>query len=126
MRPSPSNGPVAEGLLLCTNTMHRVAPALADAVSIPLLHIVDATAAAITRDGIRRVALLGTRFTMEQAFYRGRLADHGLDVLVPAAQDRSLVHQVIYDELVVGGSGRRAAAPCWRSSRACSRAAPRA
>ncbi len=92
----------AEGLLLCTNTMHRVAPAIEAATTIPLLHIADATAAAIRRDGVERVGLLGTAFTMEGEFYRGRLADHGLDVLVPEDADRALVHGVIYDELVHG------------------------
>ena len=90
-------------LVLCTNTMHRVAPAIEDAVSIPLLHIADATAAAIKRAGIRRIGLLGTRFTMEQDFYRGRLAGrHGLEVLVPDEDGRALVHRVIYEELVLG------------------------
>lgn len=92
----------AEGLLLCTNTMHRVADAITDATDIPLLHIADATAAVVRGDGVERVGLLGTAFTMEGDFYRGRLEDHGLDVVVPGAQDRALVHQVIYDELVQG------------------------
>ncbi|CAA9560696.1 MAG: Aspartate racemase [uncultured Thermomicrobiales bacterium] len=93
----------ADLLLLCTNTMHRVAVAVAAAVGIPLLHIADPTAVAITAAGISRVGLLGTRFTMEQDFYRGRLADrHGLDVLVPGEHDRRLVHDVIYRELVLG------------------------
>lgn len=92
----------AEGLLLCTNTMHRVADAISAAVDIPLLHIVDATAQRIQADGHARVGLLGTRFTMEAAFYRDRLTDHGLQVLTPDADDRAEVHQIIYDELVVG------------------------
>ena len=92
----------ADGLLLCTNTMHRVAPAIEAATTIPLLHIADATAAAIRRDGLERVGLLGTAFTMEGTFYRGRLIDHGLDVVVPDEADRALVHRVIYDELVHG------------------------
>ena len=93
----------ADLLLLCTNTMHRVADEIAAAVAIPLLHIADATGAAITAVGIRRVGLLGTRFTMEQAFYRGRLAErYGLDVLVPQADERQLVHDVIYGELCLG------------------------
>jgi aspartate racemase len=92
----------AEGLLLCTNTMHRVADAIETAVEIPLLHIADATGRRIAADGHGRVGLLGTRFTMEQVFYRDRLAAHGLEVLVPDVEDRRLVHGVIYDELVHG------------------------
>jgi aspartate racemase len=93
----------ADLLVLCTNTMHKVAPQMEAAVSIPLLHIADATGAAITAAGHRTVGLLGTRFTMEQDFYRQRLQDrHGLQVLVPDADDRSLVHDVIYDELCRG------------------------
>lgn len=92
----------AQGLLLCTNTMHRVADAIEDATTIPLLHIADATAAAITADGQRTVGLLGTAFTMEGDFYRGRLERHGLEVVVPDPGDRELVHRVIYDELVHG------------------------
>ena len=92
----------AEGLLLCTNTMHRVADAIQDATDIPLLHIADATADAIHADGVRRAGLLGTAFTMEGDFYRGRLEQRGLDVVVPGAEDRALVHRVIYDELVLG------------------------
>jgi aspartate racemase len=93
----------ADLLVLCTNTMHRVADAVEAAVGIPLLHLADATAARIRDRGLRRVGLLGTRFTMEQDFYRGRLETrHGLEVLVPADRDRALVHRVIYDELVRG------------------------
>jgi aspartate racemase len=92
----------AEGLMLCTNTMHLVAPAIEEATSIPLLHIADATARAIRDDGHRSVGLLGTAFTMERDFYRGRLAEHGLEVLVPDAAQREVVHRVIYDELVHG------------------------
>lgn len=92
----------AEGLLLCTNTMHRVADAIEAAVDIPLLHIADATAQRIRADEHVRVGLLGTRFTMEEAFYRDRLADHGLEVLTPDADDRAEVHRIIYDELVTG------------------------
>jgi aspartate racemase len=93
----------ADLLVLCTNTMHKVAPQMEAAVSIPLLHIADATAAAITAAGHRTVGLLGTRFTMEQDFYRQRLQDqHGLQVLVPDADDRGVVHDVIYDELCRG------------------------
>ena len=93
----------AEGLALCTNTMHKVAPAIEAAVDIPLLHIADPTAAAVKQAGIRTVGLLGTRFTMEQDFYRGRLAErHGLAVMIPDLADREIVHRVIYDELCQG------------------------
>ncbi|GAB3132641.1 aspartate/glutamate racemase family protein [Amycolatopsis stemonae] len=92
----------ADFVVLCTNTMHKVADELTDGLGIPLLHLADATAAAIKAAGIRRVGLLGTGFTMGQPFYRDRLAAHGLDVLVPGAEDRDLVHRVIYDELVLG------------------------
>ena len=93
----------AELLVLCTNTMHKVAPAIEAAVPIPLLHIADATAAAIRAAGIGTVGLLATRFTMEQEFYVGRLRErHGLAVLVPDADDRTEVHRVIYDELCGG------------------------
>ncbi len=93
----------AELLLLCTNTMHKVAPAIEAAVRIPLLHIADPTAEAIRQAGHSTVGLVGTRFTMEQAFYRDRLRDrHGITVLVPEAVDRATVHRVIYDELCRG------------------------
>jgi aspartate racemase len=93
----------AELLVLCTNTMHRVAAEIERAAGIPLLHIADPTGDALVADGHRRVGLLGTRFTMEQAFYRDRLADaFGLEVLTPGPEDRDLVHRVIYDELVHG------------------------
>ncbi|GAB3562731.1 aspartate/glutamate racemase family protein [Amycolatopsis endophytica] len=92
----------ADVVVVCTNTMHKVAGDIAAAVGIPLLHLADATAAAIVADGHKRAGLLGTRFTMEQPFYRDRLAAHGLDVLVPGPDDRDLVHRVIYDELVLG------------------------
>ena len=90
-------------VILCTNTMHRVADAIEAAIDVPFLHIADATAAAVRAAGIRRVGLLGTRYTMEGAFYRGRLEKrHGLDVIVPPPADRAVVHAVIYDELVRG------------------------
>jgi aspartate racemase len=93
----------AELLLICANTMHLVAPAIEAAVRIPLLHIADATGDEIRSAGIRAVGLLGTRFTMEQAFYRDRLRErHGLEVLVPDEPERELVHRVIYEELVAG------------------------
>jgi aspartate racemase len=93
----------ADGLALCTNTMHRVASDIEAAVTIPLLHIADPTAAAVRDAGLKTVGLLGTRFTMEQEFYRGRLTDrHGLKVIVPDAADREIVHRVIYEELCRG------------------------
>ena len=93
----------AELLVLCTNTMHTVADVIAAAVDVPLIHIADPTASAIKAAGLRRVGLLGTRYTMERDFYRGRLEQvHHLGVLVPAEPDLTLVHQVIYDELVQG------------------------
>jgi len=92
----------ADLLLLCTDTLYRVADQVAAAVNIPLLNIMDVTAAAVRRADSRTVGLLGTAFTMEQDFYRDRLASHGLTVIVPDAPDRALVHAVIYDELVVG------------------------
>lgn len=93
----------ADFFLICTNTMHRMADQVQAAVGIPLLHIADPTAERIKARGIRRVGLLGTAFTMEQDFYKGRLKDRfGLDVLVPEAEDRATVHHVIYEELVQG------------------------
>jgi aspartate racemase len=92
----------ADFLLICTNTMHRVAPEIEAAIDIPLLHIADATAARIREAGIDRIGLLGTRFTMEQDFYRGRLERHGIEVIVPPRKDRDLVHRVIYEELCLG------------------------
>lgn len=89
-------------VLICTNTMHKVADQVRDALSVPLLHLGDATAEAVLRAGVRRVGLLGTAFTMEQDFYRERLASHGLDVLVPDAAGRAVVHRVIYEELCLG------------------------
>jgi len=91
----------AEALILATNTMHRVAGALEESAGIPLLHIADPTATALLAAGHRRVGLLATRFTMEEGFYIDRLRDRGLDVVVPEAEDRTLVHRIIYDELVV-------------------------
>jgi len=93
----------AEMLLICTNTMHRMAPAVQAAVKVPLLHIADPTAERIKAAGFGRVGLLGTAFTMEQDFYKGRLSEkHGLNVLVPDGEDRSTVHTIIYEELVAG------------------------
>lgn len=92
----------AEVVVLCTNTMHKVAPAIEGAVAIPLLHLADATARAVVDAGVRRVGLLGTAFTMEQDFYVDRLRTHGLDVLTPDAVGRADVHRIIYDELCHG------------------------
>ena len=92
----------ADFLLLCTNTMHKVAAEVEAAVSIPLLHLADATANRVRASGIRTIGLLGTKFTMEQDFYRGRLEQQGLDVLTPGREDREIVHRVIYEELCLG------------------------
>ncbi|MCP4757511.1 MAG: aspartate/glutamate racemase family protein [Proteobacteria bacterium] len=93
----------ADFLVVCTNTMHKVAPEIEFAVSIPLLHIADATADRILKDGYSKVGLLGTAFTMEQKFYKGRLESvHGIEVLVPGEPDRAIVHRIIYDELCLG------------------------
>jgi len=95
-------GAGADLLLICTNTMHKVAATVEARVRIPLLHIADPTAQAIRAAGHTRVGLLGTRFTMEQDFYRERLAQHGLEVLVPPADARETVHRIIYEELCRG------------------------
>ncbi|MGP9499701.1 aspartate/glutamate racemase family protein [Halomonas sp. AOP43-D1-4] len=93
----------ADFLLLATNTMHKVAPAIEHAISIPLLHIADATAEQLRKDGITRVGLLGTRFTMEQDFYKARLRDtFGIEVVVPEEEQREAVHRIIFDELCQG------------------------
>lgn len=93
----------ADLLVLCTNTMHKVAASIEAAVQIPLLHIADPTATEIKRAGYSTVGLLGTRFTMEQAFYRERLSEHhGLGVIVPNAPDREIIHRIIYEELCLG------------------------
>ena len=93
----------ADLLVICTNTMHRMAAEVQAAVSIPLIHIADATAEAVKAAGLHKIALLGTRYTMEQAFYKGRLIDqHGLEVLIPDAAGIQRVHDIIYDELVLG------------------------
>jgi aspartate racemase len=93
----------AQGLVLCTNTLHRVAPAIELAVRIPLLHIIDATAAEVLRAGLHTIGLLGTRFAMEQPFYRDRLQDsHGLRVVPPDAADREILHAIIFEELCLG------------------------
>ncbi|MGB9666512.1 MAG: aspartate/glutamate racemase family protein [Candidatus Cryosericum sp.] len=94
----------AQVLLVCTNTMHKFADEIQANIHIPLLHIADATALAISarQPGVKTVGLLGTRFTMEQDFYKSRLAEHGLDVVVPELGDRQIVHDIIYHELVLG------------------------
>ena len=93
----------AEGIVLCTNTMHKVAEAIESACDVPFLHIADATGRAITAKGQRRVALLGTRYTMEQDFYRGRLQQQfAIDTLIPEAEDRERINQIIFDELCLG------------------------
>ncbi|WP_262268092.1 aspartate/glutamate racemase family protein [Microvirga yunnanensis] len=93
----------ADFIVICTNTMHRLADAVSSAVSLPLLHIADPTAAKIKAAGLERIGLLGTAFTMEQDFYKGRLQQHhGLDVMVPNEDDRRIVHEIIYKELVLG------------------------
>lgn len=92
----------AELVVLCTNTMHKVAAAVEEAIVVPFVHLADTTADAALAAGFTRVGLLGTAFTMEQDFYRDRLAARGLEVLVPSAPDRAEVHRVIYQELCVG------------------------
>lgn len=93
----------ADFLLICTNTMHKVASEMEAALSIPLVHIVDATAEALDRQGVKRVGLLGTKFTMAEQFYKGRLEEKfGVDVVVPKSADQDWVHNVIYQELCCG------------------------
>jgi aspartate racemase len=93
----------ADFIVLCTNTMHRLADAISASVSIPVLHIADPTAGRIKAAGLERIGLLGTAFTMEQDFYKGRLHEHhGLEVIVPDEDDRRIVHEIIYKELVLG------------------------
>jgi aspartate racemase len=93
----------ADFLLICTNTMHKLAPEIQRQLAIPLLHIADPTARELRSAGLRKVALLGTRFTMEEDFYRGRLEQpHGLEVVIPSKADRQVIHRVIYDELCLG------------------------
>ena len=93
----------ADFIVLCTNTMHKVADDIRANVNIPFLHIADATAQLVKASGIQTIGLLGTRFTMEEDFYKGRLLEkYGLDVVIPTVQEREIVHRAIYDELVVG------------------------
>lgn len=93
----------ADFLVLCTNTMHKVADEIQERVNLPFLHIADATAQRVNGAGIQNIGLLGTRFTMEEEFYKGRLSEkYGLNVMIPNAQEREVVHRVIYEELVLG------------------------
>ena len=93
----------ADFVIICTNTMHRMADEVQKSIGIPLLHIADATGEVVKAQGLHKVGLLGTKFTMEEGFYRGRLVEkHGLEVIVPNAADREIIHKVIYGELVLG------------------------
>jgi aspartate racemase len=93
----------ADFLLICTNTMHKVAPEIQSAISIPILHIADATAEKLLEDNINRVGLLGTRFTMEKDFYKGRITEKfGITVIVPDSEQQQMVHDIIYTELCLG------------------------
>ena len=96
----------AELVVLCTNTMHKVAEQIEASISVPFLHLADTTAAAILAEGLDTVGLLGTKFTMEQDFYRARLESHGIAVVVPSEEERQRVHDIIYDELVKGELNR--------------------
>jgi len=95
-------GAGADLIVLCTNTMHKVAGAIEEAIDVPFLHLADATARAVVEAGVSVVALLGTRYTMEETFYRARLEEHGLTVMIPDEPDRSMIHEVIFSELVRG------------------------
>ncbi len=92
----------AEFIVICTNTMHKVVGQIEEKISIPVLHIADATAAEIRRQNLVKVGLLGTRYTMEQDFYRSRIESHGIDVLVPPSQQRGEINRIIFEELVAG------------------------
>ena len=93
----------ADFLMICTNTMHKMADEVQQNINIPILHIADATAEKIKAEGLRKIGLLGTRFTMEEDFYRGRLVKrHGLEILIPSLEERKILHRVIYQELVLG------------------------
>jgi len=92
----------ADCILVCTNTMHKVAPQIEDAITVPFIHIADATAKEILSQNIGKVALLGTAFTMEQDFYKDRLAESGIEVRIPSEENRKIVHKVIYEELCLG------------------------
>lgn len=92
----------ADFIVICTNTMHKVVPQISESVDIPILHIAEATADRLQAQGIRKVALLGTKYTMEQEFYKSRLTDRGIQVLIPEEKDRNRINQVIYQELCLG------------------------
>lgn len=92
----------ADGILLATNTMHKVADDITSVIDVPFIHIIDATADAIHQQGISQVALLGTAFTMSEPFYRDKMAKQGIDCLVPTEQEQALIHQIIFDELTLG------------------------
>ncbi len=93
----------ADFLIICTNTMHIVAPEIIEHLSIPVLHIADATGEKLVKDGISNVGLLGTNFTMEKSFYKGRLLEkYGIETVVPSPEDRALIHEIIYEELCCG------------------------
>jgi len=93
----------ADFLLICTNTMHKVAPIIQENISIPIVHIADATAKALQKDGVSKVGLLGTAFTMEEDFYKQRIIDNfGIDVIVPNKEDIKIIHKIIYEELCLG------------------------
>ncbi len=93
----------ADFLVICTNTMHKVVPQIESAINIPILHLADATARRIKERGMKTVGLLGSNFTMEEDFYKGRLIEkHGLTVIIPSAADRQIVHRIIYEELCLG------------------------
>mgnify|MGYP000960422782 CR=1 FL=1 len=92
----------ADYIVICTNTMHKVAPDIEKEINIPIVHIADATAEELQKDGIKRVALLGTKYTMTQDFYKQRIQARGIEVMIPDAEDVDIVNQVIYDELCLG------------------------
>jgi aspartate racemase len=93
----------ADFAIICTNTMHKLYDTIQQSVQIPLLHIADATAESIKAQGIQKIALLGTRFTMEENFYKGRLVDnYGLEIIIPSSEDMQIVHRIIYEELCAG------------------------
>ncbi len=92
----------ADYIVICTNTMHKVAPQIQRMISVPVIHIADATAEVLKQDGIRRIALLGTKYTMTQDFYKQRLIDQGFEVLIPAEEDIEPVNRIIFEELCVG------------------------
>lgn len=102
----------AQALVICANTMHKMAPQVAHAISIPLIHIADATAAAIKRTGARKPALLATRYTMEQDFYRARLAERGVETIIPDKNGRDRVHAIIFEELCRGIVRQESKAAC--------------